>query len=158
MRLLGEKRLRHYTEFLQEFLPEDIEVYVEPFGGTFNMNTFLVNRPKKSVYNDIKDYGFDIECDVELHTDYKEVLKEYDSPETVFYIDPPYYGKEDIYDLPKNDKEFHIELKEQLSNLKGKVFISYCENRFIEDLYKDFRIERYKGRKHYLRNELIIII
>jgi len=157
MRLVGEKRPKHYTEFLKEFLPSDIKVYVEPFGGTFNMNKFLEKRPVVSIYNDINTYEFEIECDVELHKDYKEVIEKYDSLDTVFYIDPPYFGKEFWYDLPKNNKEFHIELKELVDRLEGKAFISYCENPFIEKLYEGFRIERYKGDTYYLKNEILIV-
>jgi DNA adenine methylase len=158
MKLRGEKRRKHYDEFLKEFLPEHIEVYVEPFGGTFNMSTYLKNRPTTLVYNDIHDYGFDIDCDIELHKDYKEVIEEYDSQHTVFYLDPPYYGKEDVYGLMKNDEEFHVELKDQITNLTGKVIISYEDVPFIRKLYKDYQIETYKGDTYYLLNEILIII
>ncbi len=62
-----------------------------------------------------------------LHaTDFREVLNAYDSPDTFFYLDPPYWGanqKECLYGeycgvTPE-------EVAEAVKNLKGKVLISY---------------------------------
>lgn len=158
MKLKGEKRKRHYDEFLKEFLPDRIKIYVEPFGGTFNMSTYLAERPEKLIYNDINDYVFDIVCDVKTHHDYRKVIDDNDSTDTIFYMDPPYYMKEHIYGMTKGDRQFHIDLRNKLKNLKGKCFISYEDNPFIRELYKDAQIEKYQGNTHYLRDEILIII
>lgn len=59
-----------------------------------------------------------------LNQDYKMIVKNYDSKDTFFYIDPPYhklmnYGFESI-----NPKDVASNLK----NIKGKVMISYNDH------------------------------
>jgi len=156
MKLVGEKRKPHYTDFLKEYLPKNIKTYVEPFGGTFNMSTYLENRPDTLVYNDIHQYDFDIEADIKSHQDYKKVMAEFDSEQTVFYLDPPYYNKEHLYDLKKGDGVFHTELRNVLKGIKGEFFLSYQDCKFIRELYKDFNIIKYSGDTFFLRDELII--
>jgi DNA adenine methylase len=81
----------------------------------------------------------------------------YDSSDAVFYCDPPYYKKEYLYEGCKDyGKDFHIELHNELKKLKGKVVLSYEENRFITDLYKDFNIHCYDGDTKIFDKELII--
>ena len=156
MKLIGEKREKHYTDFLIDYFPKDIVTYVEPFGGTFNMSTYLEKRPEVLVYNDINKYTYDIHADFIYHKDYKEIIKQFDNTDTIFYLDPPYYQKEHLYDLKRGDKDFHIELRDILKTIKGKFFISYEDCRFIRELYKDFQIDKYDGDIFYLRNEIII--
>lgn len=159
MRFYGEKRLEFYKEFISKFIPQNINefVYVEPFGGTFNVNKFLHLRPLKSIYNDFNDYSFKIECDEEYHLDYKEIFKMFDSEKTVFYLDPPYYGSEQMYlNCVRNDKKFHYELCENIKKLKGKVILSYSDNSYIRYLYEDFDIFRYDGKRNTYKNEIII--
>jgi len=70
-----------------------------------------------------------------LNKDYKTVIEEYDSPNTFFYLDPPYLGPKDVYDYDEID---HEELKEILENVKGKWLLSIDNHPKIKELYKDF--------------------
>lgn len=161
-RLPGEKTSRIYDELISKFLPTDIEnwIYVEPFGGTFAINTFLPKRPKLSVYNDVHKYDFlnEIIADKYHHQNFHEILAEYDSEETIFYLDPPYFGKECLYNVKLNTKDtfFHMVVYNALANLKGKFVLSYEKCDFILKLYKDFNIFYYTGDYFPLRNEIII--
>ncbi len=70
-----------------------------------------------------------------------EVIKRYDSPETLFYCDPPYPHESrggTAYGFEMTDDE-HRELAQVLHNVKGKVAISgyYCK--LMEELYDDWR-------------------
>ena len=67
--------------------------------------------------------------------DYKEVIKEYDSSQTFFYIDPPYKDKESYYINHKFDTNSHKELSEELNKIKGKFMISYYYFDGIKELY-----------------------
>lgn len=74
--------------------------------------------------------------------DFEELIKLYDSPETLFYIDPPYFKTERYY---KNEKLFleedHYRLNNIVSTSDGKFIISYNDCEFIRDLYQDYNIE-----------------
>ncbi len=74
--------------------------------------------------------------------DFEELIKLYDSPETLFYIDPPYFKTERYY---KNEKIFleedHYRLNNIVSTSKGKFIISYNDCEFIRYLYQNYNIE-----------------
>lgn len=60
------------------------------------------------------------------HDDYRNVLERYDTPQTFFYLDPPYVPttrKSGSY-THEMAEEDHRELVEQLLTLKGKVLLS----------------------------------
>ena len=71
-----------------------------------------------------------------------EVIKRYDSEETLFYCDPPYPhdSRTDInaYAFEMTNKE-HEELAEVLHNVKGKVALSSYHCNLMNDLYSDWR-------------------
>jgi len=157
MRFIGQKTKKIYSDFISKYLPKDIIIYVEPFGGSFAISTYLETKPKIMVYNDINTYDININADHIHHLDYKDIFDMYDSENTVFYMDPPYFNKEFFYDgCEKYTKDFHIELKENINNLKGKVIISYESKSFILKLYSDYNIYRYNGTDSILKNEIII--
>jgi DNA adenine methylase len=55
-----------------------------------------------------------------------EVIKKYDTPDTFFYIDPPYYEKEHYY-TQAFGKEKHEELAVCLNNIQGQFALSYYD-------------------------------
>jgi site-specific DNA-adenine methylase len=159
MKFFGKKLKKFFVEELSKFIPDNIETYVEPFAGTFSVACYLFEErleksPKKFIYNDINDYNFTIYADKVHHLDYKEIFKLYDSENTVFYLDPPYYKKEFLYDgCEEYTEDFHIELKEEIDKLKGIVVLSYFNDKFTTNLYKDYNIHKCSGK---FKNELII--
>lgn len=66
--------------------------------------------------------------------DYSVIIEKYDHPETFFYIDPPYRGREGRYAGGFNDED-HKKLANMLSNIKGKALISYYPDPLIDELY-----------------------
>lgn len=70
-----------------------------------------------------------------------EVIRKYDSPETLFYCDPPYIhsarGDTNAYAYEMSDAE-HIKLAELLHSLKGKVALSGYHCKLIDELYSDW--------------------
>lgn len=70
-----------------------------------------------------------------------EVIKRYDSDETLFYCDPPYphesRGDSNAYANEMNDNQ-HRELAEVLHSIKGKVAISGYKCSLMEELYGDW--------------------
>lgn len=71
-----------------------------------------------------------------------EVIKRYDSEETLFYCDPPYphgsRGDSNAYANEMTDEQ-HRELAEVLRNVKGKVAISSYHCRLMDELYGDWQ-------------------
>ncbi len=78
------------------------------------------------------------------------VIKRYDSPETLFYCDPPYphesRGDAKAYSFEMTDQE-HVQLSRLLHQVKGKVALSGYECDLTCDLYKDWRVHREKPKK-----------
>lgn len=159
MKFIGQKRKQLFTEFILKFLPKNIETYIEPFGGSFAVACYIIEdnietSPKRIIYNDINRYDMNIYADKVHHLDYKEIFKMYDSEDVVFYLDPPYYKKEFLYENSENFN--HEELRNEIKKLKGKVILSYENNEYIKKLYKNFNINLYDGENFIFRNELII--
>lgn len=71
-----------------------------------------------------------------------EVVKRYDSPETLFYCDPPYphgsRGDANAYAHEMTDDQ-HRALANVLRNVEGKVALSGYQCELMEELYGDWR-------------------
>ncbi len=71
-----------------------------------------------------------------------EVIRRYDSPETLFYCDPPYphdsRGDKNAYAYEMNNMA-HTMLAEQLHQVKGKVAISGYRSELMGKLYGDWQ-------------------
>ena len=67
-----------------------------------------------------------------------EVLQRYDTPETVFYLDPPYVhssrGDASAYAFEMTDDD-HIRLANLLSTIRGRVILSGYRTELYEELY-----------------------
>jgi site-specific DNA-adenine methylase len=154
----GKKwRKKYFENLIEPHLPENIKIYVEPFAGSFSVANHLKQRPELLVYNDIHVYEGINELDTDHieHLDYKDCIEKWDSVDTVFYLDPPYFRKEDWYGGVNNDQQFHEELRETLMNIKGKWFMNYESCPFIEKLYRGFNIYDYSGNLSHIKDILI---
>lgn len=71
-----------------------------------------------------------------------EVIERYDSPETLFYCDPPYphdsRGDKNAYAYEMTDDE-HRALSRVLHQVKGKVALSSYHCPLMDELYSDWR-------------------
>ncbi|WP_113675720.1 DNA adenine methylase [Vallitalea guaymasensis] len=82
--------------------------------------------------------------------DFEKLIKQYDSKETLFYLDPPYMGTEKYYHVGFS-LEDHIRLCDMLKQIEGKFILSYNNCEDIKELYQSFNIEEIE-RCHNLRN------
>ena len=73
------------------------------------------------------------------HKDFENLIKVYDRPNSFFYCDPPYHKTEKYYDA-EFKAEDHERLKSVLGNIKGRFILSYNDDEYIRDLYKEFNI------------------
>ncbi|HEX9655181.1 MAG TPA: DNA adenine methylase [bacterium] len=84
------------------------------------------------------------------HDDALNVIMRYDSPETLFYCDPPYphgsRGDKNAYKYEMSDL-MHIKLAETLKNVKGKVAISGYRCELMDESYNSWNIHVAKTKK-----------
>jgi DNA adenine methylase len=71
--------------------------------------------------------------------DYLKVLKKYNQEDTLFYLDPPYFEKEHLYE---NQSVNPIELANALKKIKGKFILSYNDVPEVVDAFKGFHIHQ----------------
>ena len=59
--------------------------------------------------------------------DFENVIKEFDSPLTYFYVDPPYWKTENYYSNHDFDRDDHERLAKVLTSIEGKFSLSYYD-------------------------------
>ena len=72
---------------------------------------------------------------------YAEVISLYDRPDTVFYVDPPYFGCETYYGNGIFAQDDFSILAAQLQGIQGKCVISLNDAPEIREVFKGFRLE-----------------
>lgn len=95
--------------------------------------------------------------------DFEDLIGVYDRKNALFYLDPPYKGTERYYNAKFSDED-HLRLKRSLCGLQGKFILSYNNDPFIHELYKEFNIQEVervnslpaKSNAENLYRELII--
>lgn len=73
------------------------------------------------------------------HLDFERILKTYDRPDALFYLDPPYFHAEKYY-ASGFGKEDHARLHDALGRVKGRFILSYNDCEEARELYKDYNI------------------
>ena len=83
---------------------------------------------------------------------FAKLIPSQDGAGTLFYCDPPYHNTEKYYDTGADGfgEELHVLLRDILKGIKGRFILSYNDDEFIRELYKDFIIEEME-RSHNLR-------
>ncbi len=86
-----------------------------------------------------------------------EVIHRYDSPETLFYCDPPYVhttrGDSKAYSFEMSDED-HVALAEKLNSIAGKAAVSGYDGSLYEKLFKNWnRIESPTKICHSVKQE-----
>ena len=100
--------------------------------------------------------------------DFAEVIKKYDSPNTYFYVDPPYWKTENYYSNHDFDRQDHERLSNSLISMEGKFSLSYYDfpllsEWFPKDTYtwekKEFAkaAAAKKGKTQTMGEELLIM-
>lgn len=70
--------------------------------------------------------------------DFESLIKFYDRPDALFYLDPPYFKAEYFYDgFLETD---HQRLLSILQNLRGKFILSYNNASQVKEWYSAFNI------------------
>lgn len=73
---------------------------------------------------------------------YEQVLEKYDRPTTLFYLDPPYFGRQ-LYRHNLNADEFRL-LAERLTVIKGRFILSLNDVPEVRRIFSAFHIRSTK--------------
>lgn len=69
---------------------------------------------------------------------YDDILIRYDKSESLFYLDPPYWGTEKFYGKEYFSKDDFYKLADILKGLKGKFILSINDTEEIRAIFKDY--------------------
>ena len=73
---------------------------------------------------------------------WSEFIGRYDRPETLFYLDPPYWGGEADYGKGLFGRDDFTRMAEQLAGIRGRFILSINDVPEIRKIFGAFRIER----------------
>lgn len=131
-------------------LEDAVAYFYEKFASFYSGSTFHVEKEK----NTAKHYRENLKliCLLSkrlenvtiINKDFKDVIKKYDSEDTLFYVDSPYWNTESYYTTKVFTKDDHLALSNLLKAINGK-FIYSC--RSDTNVYK-----LYRSNKHYALN------
>ena len=95
-----------------------------------------------NIYRDFTIYSKRLKRASIENMSYEKLIKEYDSKDALFYLDPPYVGTESYYKTPKGfSMNDHQNLAAILRTIKGKFILSYNDCEIVRGLYAGFRFE-----------------
>lgn len=117
------------------------------FGGKVSGRNFGVSKDRPGRFNlttlepmleDLHSRlaGVVIEC-----LDWSECLARYDSPDTLFYLDPPYWGCENDYGKAIFDRADFARIAAQLAGCQGRFILSINDVPEIRQIFAAFTIE-----------------
>ncbi|AQW87912.1 adenine-specific DNA methyltransferase [Campylobacter pinnipediorum subsp. caledonicus] len=134
------------------------------FGAKGNNFAMCKGRNSKNIYRDFTLQSRKLKRAVIENMSYERLIKEYDSNDTLFYLDPPYVGTESYYKTPKDfNIADHKNLSYMLNNINAKFILSYNDCDLVRELYSDFIIKelniRYtlNAKTNKINKELLIM-
>ena len=74
--------------------------------------------------------------------DFEKFITRYDTKDTLFYLDPPYWGNETDYGKGIFCRSDFERLRDCLTGIKGKFILSLNDTPQVRNLFKDFIIEQ----------------
>tara|TARA_R110000868_G_scaffold225568_2_gene477790 strand:- start:5803 stop:6621 length:819 start_codon:yes stop_codon:yes gene_type:complete len=125
-------------------------------GGSarFNMNTLV---PRLEELHE-RLAGVVIEC-----LPYADFIRVYDRPDTLFYLDPPYWGSEGYYGKELFSRDEFAKLADQLGGIKGRFILSINDTPGVRETFKPFKMKAVDtnysvggGKRQSKAKELII--
>lgn len=117
------------------------------FGGKVAGRSFGVNRDGGSRFNLntlaplLQDVHERLASVVIENLDWQVFVDRYDRPETLFYLDPPYWGTEDYYGKELFNRDQYEVMAERLARIKGRFILSINDVPEIRSIFSAFDIE-----------------
>lgn len=117
------------------------------FGGQVAKRVFGVTRTNPSRFDLTKlvpmlEDAHERLCRVDIERlPYAELINRYDTPGTLFYLDPPYWGCESDYGKDVFGRDDFEILARLLTVMKGRFILSINDNPDIRQIFGAFQIE-----------------
>jgi DNA adenine methylase len=109
-------------------------------GKCYSKSKNSLNQERKSK-TDFSIYKPRLQNTIILNKDFKEVVIEYDSENSFFYLDPPYSKTLNIKNGYYNNNTITPkDVYDVLKNIKGKFLLSYDNTEEVRDIFKDYKI------------------
>ena len=117
------------------------------FRGLKNLETIVTSAQEWTRYPDvIQAFTKRLRNVLIENRDALYVLKIYDKPTTLFYVDPPYVlstrTKRTALYIQEMTDEDHIELAKMLHQVKGMVALSGYSSTLYDELYSDWQVNK----------------
>lgn len=137
------------------------------FGGKVTKQSYGVSRSNPARFDLLKlvpmlDEVHERLCGVDIERlPYADFISLYDTPDTLFYLDPPYYGNERDYGDGVFGREDFATLRALLDKVKGRFILSINDHPAVREIFTGLAMEevglnyRISGRATPAR-ELII--
>lgn len=115
------------------------------FGGKIQGRTFGVDRRSPGRFDVTKLEPLLSEIHDRLagvvieQLPYQDVIRRYDGPDVLFYLDPPYVGCEDDYGDGFKPEDFE-RLAEQLSGISGRFVLSINDTPLAREVFSRFQL------------------
>jgi len=71
---------------------------------------------------------------------YEKILANFDRKETLFFLDPPYFGKK-LYRYNFSDEDF-VKLEERLRDIQGKFVLSLNDVPEVRQLFRKYHVQQ----------------
>ena len=98
------------------------------------------SNPYNSLVKHLPEYK-ELLKGVKLETkDYEKIVKKYDSPQTFFFIDPPYENTNTSFGYAEDVKFDFIRLRKVLDKIKGSFLLTINDSAQIRSLFKGFKL------------------
>ena len=135
------------VEFVRRFLVDGWQSFKKQHGDSYGFETHSYDKKSNvNAFNNVSNYlttaSPHLQEISELkkvyleNDDFEKVCRRWDTPHSLHYLDPPYFGKEDYYS-EKFTKECHLRLCQMVHELEGQVIISYYPHEEIMAMYSE---------------------
>lgn len=117
------------------------------FGGKVTKQSFGITRENPARFDLTKLVPMleDVHerlCGVDIERlPYADFIRLYDTPATLFYLDPPYYGNERDYGAGIFDRDDFATLKAVLDGIQGRFILSLNDHPAVREIFAGFAME-----------------
>jgi DNA adenine methylase len=111
---------------------------LERVRSSFMSNTRSFNPNLHAIKTDFTIFAPPLKDTIILNRSFESVIEEYDSPDTFFYLDPPYEFATKYKNYKNHVNPEHI--YRVVSQIKGRFILSYNDSENIREIFREYHI------------------